>query len=81
MHKASASGLPLKTFIFMNRFNNNDNRPTVIQNGGMAAHDLRNMVLLPGAAQEEEVGRRRPRAKRLDEEDDYKVSESFNHAY
>ena len=65
----------------MNRFNKNNDRPPVLQNGGMAAHDLRNMVLLPGAAQEEEeVGRRRPRAKRLDEEDDYKVSESFNHA-
>ena len=66
----------------MNRFNNNDNRPTVIQNGGMAAHDLRNMVLLPGAAAEEEVvdRRRRPRDKRLDVDDDYKVSESFNHA-
>ena len=63
----------------MNRFNNND-RPPVLQNGEMAAHDLRNMVLLPGAAAEEEVDRRRPRAKRLDEEDDYKVSESFNHA-
>ena len=65
----------------MNRFNNND-RPPVLQNGGMAAHDLRNRVLLPGAAQEEEEvdRRRRPRAKRLDEDDDYKVSESFNHA-
>ena len=60
----------------MNRFNNND-RPPVLQNGGMAAHDLRNLVLLPGAA-EEEVERRRPKAKMLDKEDDYKVSESFN---
>ena len=38
----------------------------------MAAHDLRNFVGLPGAA--EEVERRRPRPKRLDDEEAFKVN-------
>ena len=60
--------------IFLNRYNNHDdnfNRPPIVENGGMAAHDLRNVVPLPGAAEDFE---RRPRQKRRDNEEAPKVN-------
>ena len=68
---------------FANRYNNHhdDYSPPNVKNGGLASHDLRNVVDLPGAAAEEVKERRRPRPKRMDNEEASKVKASSRGRY